>query len=71
MGNCWLIAALGVPPSTWASPAGVRDKIRPIAAEYVVRLFDWQKQTVTVSVDESIPLTSKDRQMPFAQPNGR
>ena len=72
VGNCWLIAALACVAE---HPGLVRKafvtKIRSDRGKYVVRLFDWQKRKwVTVSVDEFIPLTSKDRQMLFAQPNG-
>ena len=72
VGNCWLIAALACVAE---HPGLVRKsfltKVRSVRGKYSCRLFDWQKRIwVTVHVDEFIPLTSTDRQMLFAQPNG-
>lgn len=72
VGNCWLIAALACVAE---HPGLVRKvfvtKVRSERGKYTCRLFDWQKRKfVNVAVDEFIPLTAKDREMLFAQPNG-
>ena len=73
VGDCWLIAAFAAA----AEHPGLlmrlfQSKRANVRGKYNVKLFDWQaKRWVVVSVDESLPATSKGGKALFAQPRGR